>query len=97
MLVTRTDSLQVIGTFYFHISLPHEEWDTLLPRVLATIIQYLQVYCRWVEDTFLRKSSKSWEVTPVSQPCHDITEGLSKEDVVVDNDRALSLSRQTGR
>lgn len=97
MLVTRTDSLQVIGTFYFHISLPHEEWDTLLPRVLATIIQYVQVYCRWVEDTFLRMSSKSWEIIPVSQPCHNITEGLSKEDVVVDNDRALSLSRQTGR
>lgn len=95
MLVTRSDSLQVIGTFYFHISLLHEEWDTLLPRILVTIIQYVQVYCRWVEDTFLRKSSKSWEATRVSQPCHGVTEGLSKEDVVVDNDRALSLSRQT--
>lgn len=97
MLVTRTGSLQVIGTFYFHISLPHEEWDTLLPRILATIIQYLQVYCRWVEDTFLRKSSKSWEAAPVSQPWHDVTEGLCKEAVVVAHDRALSLSRQTGR
>lgn len=44
---------------------------------------------------FSRKSSKSLSAAPASQLCHLITMVLCKRDVVVDNDKALSISGQT--
>ena len=44
---------------------------------------------------FSRKSSKSLRVAPASQLCHCITVVLSKRDVVVDNERAVSISGKT--
>ena len=95
--LAKTSILLISGQFYSFINSIAEQWDTLLSRILIKIIYYLEVFWGdgYMAMCLSRKSSKSLRAAPASELCHLITVVFSKRDVVVANERALSISGQT--
>ena len=97
MPVARTHSLLILGRFYSHINLMAEEWDSLWSRILAKRIKYLEVFWGWMEGTvFFEEELQVLGGLQLFHSHSSYHRGSRQGDVLVDNERELSISRQTG-